>query len=112
MIDNDLIQCVSNHLVYALDNKNKITDQLFSLSSLLPDKACNKLSDYVRSVDDSLWMPNKQPNNEKFRRQIFWHSDTVIEELHSALDNVTYKINEIFPKPQKHRKLLYRLAFR
>lgn len=102
MIDNNLIQLTTKTIAHSLHQKKEINNSLFVLTDVLPKLTSEKLKNYVLSVDQSKWQSFEEDYYQKHRQKITWDSDTIIEELHCAFENVTNEINSIFPKQQQH----------
>ena len=94
MIDYQLIEKTQNQIICSLDKRQPMSSQLYKMHNVLPDDTIKKLKEYIEN-ENAHW-ESYQP----LRHKISWQADTVIEELHTAFENVTDKIQHIFESKQ------------
>jgi hypothetical protein len=100
MIDNQLIEEIINSVKASINNKSSITESLSTLNNVLPQKACENLWNYIQNTNQ--WQSIEDGFYQKNRRKIVWQSDTIIEELHCAFEQVTDAINEQSESVSQH----------
>ena len=98
MIDQQLIEQTANSIIQSLNNKKSVNNSLYILENVLPESACEKLWDYIQITDK--WQSIEDGFYQQNRKKIVWDSDTIIEELHHAFEQVTAKINDTFKSEQ------------
>lgn len=99
MIDQLLIDETAKNITRSLNIKQKVSNDLYTLENVLPESICKKLWEYIQTTNQ--WQPIEDIHYQKSRKKITWHSDTVIEELHCAFEQVTNEVNKIFSDEQK-----------
>lgn len=102
MINLKLIKQCASSVHRSLEQHSKLHQSLLHIQEVLPESALLKLQKYVKS-EKVPWefLDERLSNQDCTRRKVTWDPDTIIEELHTAFDNVTDTINEIFPGNQQ-----------
>jgi hypothetical protein len=72
------------------------SSKLHFLESFIDPELSNKLLSFIQT-DDILWSPEKDQNYQT-RGKLNWVFDSVIEEAHIVLENLTDKINELYQR--------------
>jgi len=99
MIDNQLIDNQTKHFLKAWNNKKEIIPNLYAVDNVLTDPASIKLRKYISTATS--W--ETVINQERLpRRKISWEADSIIEELHTAFDNITPMVNKSFNDVEKY----------
>lgn len=97
MIRQDIIANITQSLHNSLTTKiTIIPDNLFGIENCLSTQVLQEIKDFVHQCPDSSWIA-VQRQDYLARRAINWQPDTVIEELHIAIDHLTSVIKELFP---------------
>jgi len=97
MIDNELIKKSTDSISKSLKNKKQIHSCLFELTDILPNGAIDKLKHYIEDSNNQ-WeiQESYDPDYENLqRKKIAWHADSIIEELHDALEKQTQVASDI-----------------
>ena len=100
MIDQILIKETSQNIINSIEHSKSVDSSLYTLENVLPESACKKLWKYVQTTDK--WEPLEREFYKLHREKIVWDSDTIIEELHLAFQQVTEKINHMLQSEQQH----------
>lgn len=101
MIDDLLIENTTEHLKTLILDSYAYNDYFKILDNCLPNTAISKLRSYIFESGNVNWqIPEVNPKSP--RKKITWDSDTIVEELHCAFENLTDTINDVFPKKMPH----------
>jgi hypothetical protein len=99
MIDQDLIDRQTQQLLMSLKNQKEIIPGLYGIEEVLISEVVDKLKQHITITDQ--W--GKVQDQEMLNRQsLTWCTDSVIEEIHVAFENITGEINESFPGTEKY----------
>lgn len=101
MIDDLLIKNTTKHLETLVLDSVPYDNHFKVLSDCLPRDVISKLHSYIFKSTNLDWQVS-EINSEVPRKKITWDSDTIIEELHCAFENITPTINKVFPKKMQH----------
>lgn len=104
MIDYQLIEQATQDLTHSIKNKKQIAPGLFALRNVFSEDTISKLQQYISTASNNDWQLVENQENQE-RKKITWKNDSIIEELHIAVDNTTSLINKIFPHNKKHNFL-------
>jgi hypothetical protein len=100
MIDHTLISSATAHAKLAIKNSKSITNDLKLVTDILCPDIVIKLRQFIETVDEKEWITVK--DQELFPRRVLrWASDTVLEEVHTVMDNLTDTINVYFHTTDK-----------
>jgi hypothetical protein len=95
-LDFNLINETTERLVTQIAQREQTAcPDLFLVNDVFPESLLDKLTNYAVNKSDG-WVSEV---NQKLRTKLNWESDSVIEELHISLENLTEQISDIF-----HRK--------
>ena len=101
MINQQIIDQATKDLTHSLKNKKEIAPGLFCLNNVFSNDIINKLQQYISTASNDDW----QLVENQERKKITWKNDSIIEELHIAVDNTTPLINQMFSHRKKHNFL-------
>lgn len=104
MIDQKIIQTATTDLQGALDSRIQISDDFSVLENVFSRSVITKVHDYILNEPQKPWQLETTEHGVEMqvpRHKIAWHGETVIEELHCAVENTTPKISEILGKEVK-----------
>ena len=104
MIDQDIIEKASDSLQKSLENRQELTKDFSTLENVFSLDVINKIHDYILNDSDKPWALETTSNGVEMkipRRKINWHGETVIEELHCAMENITPEVQVILEKDIK-----------
>jgi hypothetical protein len=104
MIEQTIIRDATSNLLGALESRHQITPDLSVLSSVFPRSVITKINDYILNTPNKPWQLETTEHGVEMdvpRHKISWHSDTVVEELHCAVENITPQVQAILEKPVK-----------
>jgi len=97
MIDNLLIENNSKSINNSFVDSKQISKHLYELNNVLTVDALDKLKEYVKGEcnwqEQEYYIPEDKPI---LRSKITWDQDTVIEEIHTAIENNTHEIEKKF----------------
>ena len=102
MIDQDIIQTASNNLKQAFENRTEHTKDFSTVQNIFSQNVLNKVHDYILNDSDKVWALETTSSGEEMhipRNKIIWHSDTIIEELHMAMESITPQVQEVLDNP-------------
>ena len=101
MIDFELVEKATRFSLQQLETRvHTDCPKLFLLDSILHPELLTKLYDFISEYSDDNWA--SEINQEfKNRLKLNWVPESVIEETHMVIENLTDKINEIFNKQYK-----------
>lgn len=99
MIDQQLINLSGQQALVAIEQRQPTQiDALFTVNNFLTTAAATKLKNYLSTVKESAW--TRVDGQEKLnRKKISWESDSIIEELHNAFNDITPAISQINNTP-------------
>lgn len=92
MIDQDIIKKASDSLHLSLENRHELTNDFSTIDNVFPLEVLHKAYDYILNQSDKPWELETTSAGVKMdvpRRKIQWHGETVIEELHCAMESIT-----------------------
>lgn len=96
MVRQDLItRCTQSLQQSVCQKRTIITDSLYAVTQCLEDSSLQEIKNFISQASDSSWK-EVQRQDYLARKSINWQSDTVIEELHIAIDAVTPLIKDLF----------------
>ena len=104
MIDQGIIKKASDSLQKSLKNRQELTNDFSTLENVFSLDVINKIHDYILNDSDKPWALEATSNGMEMqvpRRKISWHGETVIEELHCAMESVTPEVQVILKKDIK-----------
>lgn len=100
MIDGELITKASNYTIEKFSNRVSTNcEYLWFLQDFLYPELIEKILKFVEQ-DDLPWTKVRLQTYAK-RQSISWIPDTVIEELHMVINNLTPQIERVILRPQK-----------
>ena len=99
MIDQQLITLSSKQALTSIEQRQSTQiNAVFTVSDVLTVPASTKLKNYLSTVTDNMW--TTVDGQEKLnRRKLTWESDSIIEELHNAFNDITPAISQINNSP-------------
>jgi hypothetical protein len=99
MIDQQFINLSSQQALVAIEQRRPTQiDALFTVKNFLTPAAATKLKNYLSTVKESVW--TQVAGQEKLnRKKLAWESNSIIEELHSAFNDITPAISQINNTP-------------
>lgn len=101
MIDTNLITQNIKHASIALSNLIPTSSpRLFLIENVFTDELLNKLNAYINSKELLPWGLVEWQEN-KNRKKISWHQDTVIEEIHEIFNGLTGIVNDTLSTTDK-----------
>lgn len=104
MIDQQIIQTASDNLQKAFENRIKHNTHFSTVHNVFSTEVLNKVYDYILNNSDKIWELETTSNGEEMnipRNKITWHMDTVIEELHVAMESITPQVQSVLNRPVK-----------
>lgn len=100
MIDNLLIENNSKSISNSFVDSKQISKYLYELNNVLTVDTLDKLKEYISGECEWEWQESYESKykerNKSCRSKITWDQDTVIEEIHTAIDNSTPEIEKMF----------------
>jgi len=96
MIDFDLVTRATEYSLRSLRERTQTCcPSLFMIESFLCPDLVSKLHEFISEYPDKNWV-TEYGQSERNRMKLNWVPETVIEETHMVLENLTIAINEIF----------------
>ena len=101
-LDFTLIHESTIHARDSISNGKTVHPGLLFVDHLLPANLLEKLQVYICD-DNMLWHNQETLTGEIYpgRKKITWTADSVIEEIHVVLDNLTEHLNQRFSRQNK-----------
>ena len=102
MIDQEIIQTASNNLQQAFKNRIVHNTHFSTIHNVFSPEVLNKVYDYILNDSDKIWELETTSNGKEMnipRNKIAWHMDTVIEELHMAMESITPQVQSVLNRP-------------
>lgn len=99
MIDQNIIQTANTNLDQALQNRIQHTEDFSTIHNVFSADVLNKVYDYILNDSDKVWEAETTRDPSVTRSKISWHAETVIEELHMAMESITPKVQTILDSP-------------
>ena len=95
MIDNQLINASIFHGQKSLENRISVgyDKQVFLIEDFFPSEIIDRLLKFAHNTKEWKTVDLQEHLN---RKQVNWNSDSIIEEVHTVIESLTPKINEIF----------------
>jgi len=104
MIDQDIIKKASDSLHLSLENRHELTKDFSTINNVFSLDVINKIHEYILNESDKPWALETTEHGVEMkvpRSKINWHGETVIEELHCAMDSLTTKVQVILKRDIK-----------
>jgi hypothetical protein len=99
MIDEQLIaQETLNLTTSVLSKQFTLAPGLFLLKNVFSQSALDKLKIFLDNLPEDKWEVVEGVRN-KSRRKFRWESDSIVEELHTAFENITPIIDNLVVEP-------------
>ena len=96
MLDNNLIELGTRHTLAVLKSLTPVPGGLCLIENILSQKVLDTLLDYCEHT--TRWEHAYNPSQHIIlnRRKVSWELDSIVEVVHTILDNNTPEINRIF----------------
>lgn len=98
MIDQDIIKKASDSLHTSVKNRRQHTNDFSTLANIFPDDVMHRINDYILNNSNKPWQLETTEHGVERnvpRSKIQWHGETVIEELHCAMESITNDVQKI-----------------
>ena len=104
MIDQNIITNASISLQNALTDRFQHTNDFCTIKNVFSQEVLHKVNDYILNDSDKPWALETTEHGVEMkvpRSKITWHGETVVEELHCAMESITPEVQEILEKDIK-----------
>jgi hypothetical protein len=104
MIDQNIITNASISLQNALTDRFQHTNDFCTIKNVFSQEVLHKVNDYILNDSDKPWALETTEHGVEMkvpRSKINWHGETVVEELHCAMESITPEVQVILKKDIK-----------